>query len=69
VAKKGDVNKQKVLMSKHARRLPRVYALKSKIESVWYNVLSVDAIKMACNSFKNSLSKVVAKRIPTGDPH
>jgi prefoldin subunit 5 len=33
----------------------------SEIEAVWYNVLSVDAIKMACNSFKNRLSKVVAK--------
>lgn len=51
-AKKGDVNKQ-VLKSKHARRLPSVDALKSKIEAVWYNVLSVDAVKMACKSFKD----------------
>ena len=52
LAKKGDVNKQ-VLRSKHARRLPSVDALKSKIEAVWYNVLSVDAVKMACKSFKD----------------
>ena len=37
LAKKGNVNKQ----------------VKSKMEAVWYNVLSEDAVKMAGQSFKD----------------